>query len=57
MPISFVSQPALARTYMVPIVWLLLGVLGALGFVAIIRVKSEQESKILAIGLVVVALI
>ncbi|CAA9590668.1 hypothetical protein AVDCRST_MAG81-5216 [uncultured Synechococcales cyanobacterium] len=38
---------------MVPIVWLLLGVLGALGFIAIIRVKSEQESKILAIGLVV----
>ena len=42
---------------MVPIVWLLLGVLGALGFIAIIRLNTEQESKILAIGLVVVALI
>lgn len=40
---------------MVSIIWLLLGMLGALGFIAIIRVKSEKESKILAIGLVVAA--
>ena len=42
---------------MVPIIWLLLGVLGAIGFIAIIKVDSEKESQILAIGLVVAALI
>jgi hypothetical protein len=42
---------------MIPITWLLVGVLGALGLIATIRVKPENESQILAIGLVVAALI
>ena len=42
---------------MIAIVWLLLGTLGGVAFLATIRVKQELESQILAMGLVVVALI
>lgn len=36
-------------------IWLLLGALGAAGFVTAARVKPQKESQILAIGLVVAA--
>lgn len=42
---------------MIAVFWLLLGLVGAIGFLAVARVKSEKELQTLAIGLVVTAFI